>query len=64
MMAQVMDELAKAVGALFCLRGVDLVPEIPGKERTAPAPALNGKGEARLDGLAGLLAPTHAPLGE
>jgi hypothetical protein len=51
MMAQVMDELAKAVGTLFCLRGVDLIPEIPGKEHAAPAAAFNGRGEVRLDGL-------------
>jgi hypothetical protein len=41
--AQVVDELAKAVCTVLSLSRVDLIPEIPGEQRATPAPALDRK---------------------
>src|SRR5918994_59324 len=59
-MAQVVDELAKAVRTLLSLGWVDLVPEIPGEQGAASAPALDGKGQPVLDGRAGVRAQQEA----
>ena len=59
-MAEVMDELAKAIRTLLSLSRVDLIPEIPSEERAAPTPTLDRKGKSVLDGFAGVRAQQEA----
>src|SRR3712207_4859198 len=56
MLAQVMDELAEAICRIPRLSRMDLVPEVPGEERSAAAPSLDHETETGLDGLAGAAA--------
>ena len=44
----VVDEMREAVRVVAGLRGMHLVPQVPGEDDAAAAPALRGKGQPRL----------------
>lgn len=60
MLAEIMDEFTEPIGALFRLTWMYLIPQVPREEDAATAPALDSKGQSRLDRLPALLAEQNA----